>query len=825
MFNEDSVAITTDYSENIPKTEPSPIQIYPLQKTKSTPHLSNSGVGVYFGTEPVSSRDLDPGMGLAVARRTVFRDGDEESFGKVADRVSTGNMGLLTAEFTQADINEQLQLRNAIATGALLTSGRHLQHGDKSQNTRNLEVFTNCSTAIASYIKFYMLLNGSGVGRAYDDALMVVDWKKAPTLLLYLSPDHPDYPHTEAARIQLGIDMQVLPWGTVEDPDGVMTKYISTNFVTDPAAVPSDTIRHRVADSREGWAKAFEILEAMTFKGESSKTLLLDFSRVRKLGSPIGGMQNRPASGPISLMRAFMNMRNHVMLSPRQMPLWEQSLRTDHYFSVEVQVGGARRAARMSTKSWYDPGVLDFARIKSEGGLWTSNHSIMVDRHFWTLVQAPLTEEPLSIKAHTVYNEAIRCSYINGEPGFITGDSLEDHRTGSAWSRPVYTNGEDFQSDRYKTSEASSMLAELAKRAATTTFPVTTNPCGEITLHVMGGVCVIADVAPVLACPITLDSFYPGDISDDLAKQWDDRIEASVRLASRFLIRVNTMNALYGKEIARTNRIGVGPTGLHEWAWMRFGYDFNDLIDEQKSAPFWALVERFSIAAKEEANSYSDYMGLERPLTVTTVKPAGTTSKLFGLTEGAHLPARRQYLRWVQFRGTQDAITGEWDEGSDPRLATYQAEGYPVRTNLTTFPGMTIVGFPTIPLLVRLNIGDRIVTASEATPEQQYQWLRLIEKYWIGETQGNQVSYTMKVYTDNYPLEDYSRIVRYNQPTVRCCAMLPSKPESKLGYEYLPEEEVTADRFDEIVRNIRMSSNSEDVDMVHLQCLSGACPI
>ena len=47
-------------------------------------------------------------------------------------------------------------------------------------------------------------------------------------------------------------------------------------------------------------------------------------------------------------------------------------------------------------------------------------------------------------------------------------------------------------------------------------------------------------------------------------------------------------------------------------------------------------------------------------MTVTTVKPAGTTSKLFGLTEGAHLPARRQYLRWVQFKGARDAASGAW---------------------------------------------------------------------------------------------------------------------------------------------------------------------
>jgi hypothetical protein len=38
------------------------------------------------------------------------------------------------------------------------------------------------------------------------------------------------------------------------------------------------------------------------------------------------------------------------------------------------------------------------------------------------------------------------------------------------------------------------------------------------------------------------------------------------------------------------------------------------------------------------------------------MKPAGTTSKLFGLTEGAHLPSMREYLRWVQFRNGDPLI-------------------------------------------------------------------------------------------------------------------------------------------------------------------------
>lgn len=91
--------------------------------------------GTSFGEAPLPARALDPGMGIAVARRTVFRTDDQEDFGRVAARVAAGNMALLG---DSADPVEQARLRNAIATGALITSGRHLQHGDASQPGRNM---------------------------------------------------------------------------------------------------------------------------------------------------------------------------------------------------------------------------------------------------------------------------------------------------------------------------------------------------------------------------------------------------------------------------------------------------------------------------------------------------------------------------------------------------------------------------------------------------------------------------------------------------------------------------------------------------------------
>jgi hypothetical protein len=783
--------------------------------------------GATFGEAKATPRALDPGMGVAVARRTVFRPEDAECFGRVADRVAEGNMSLLARPPTTTDRIERDRLRNAIATGALITSGRHLQHGDAQQATRNMEVFTNCATAIASFTKFYLLLNGSGVGRAYDDALMAVDWARAPDVLLRLAPDHADFPRDRTALHRFGTEFGLLPWGTLEaeTDEAAIRAFIDREWID---ASPADAVHMALEDSREGWAKAIERIESMAFAGETGRPLLLDFSAIRPRGAPIGGMQGRPASGPLSLMRAIMAIRRDVVARARDGSLpdpWEQAMLVDHFLSVEVQVGGARRAARMATKNWRDPGIIRFIRAKSEGGLWTANNSVMVDAAYWRGVQAARAGSARADDAHAleVFDEVTRCAFVNGEPGFINGDMLEDHRTGRAREKPIYHDGRDVRSKRYQVTDAASLLADLSARAATAHFPCTTNPCGEIVLHVTGGYCVIADFAPLLACPVDPASVLPGVMPDAMAAEWDARVEDSVRLGVRFLMRANSMDALYGEEVRRTNRMGIGPTGLHEWAWARFGLAFDDVLDDAKSAPFWEALARFSGAAKDEADAYADELGRARPFTVTTVKPAGTTSKLFGLTEGAHLPARRQYLRWVQFKGTKGE-SGNWLADSDPLLADYEGRGYPVRT-LRSFPGMAIVGFPTLPLIQRLGIGDRLTTAPQATPEQQYRWLALIERHWIGAERGNQVSYTLKVYTDRHDLAAFRDMLLTHQPNVRCCAVLPSASDSALGYEYLPEEEVAEEEFQAIVAAIRDPALHEALDMAHLTCASGVCPI
>ena len=737
---------------------------------------------------------------------TVVEETRLEEWSDVAARVAGGNASLAPADDFATEYNG---LHRHIAQASILMSGRHLQHGDMGQSARNIEVFTNCSTSALSSLTLYLLLNGSGVGRAYDDAMMAVNWKYAPITVAVIDQSHPDVVSGEITAL---------------DKRSAEHLYGSR-----------DIHHYMVEDSREGWAKAIEKIEAMAFtEWHAEDVLMLDFSNVRPKGAPIGGMQDRPASGPGPIMSTVPKIN---AVRDADMAPWRQAMYIDHYLAEVVLVGGARRAARMATKDWRDKSVIEFINIKrpiefyglsgeeirekkKEGFfsafLWTSNNSVTVDEDFWRYVKEGSFDGNVELcqHAHDVMAAALEASYYDdtGEPGFINQDKLTGHD-----EQVDYSDGKFAESEKYKLDELTlNLTKELARRFNNMKYKMITNPCGEITLTKLGGYCVIADVVPYHAAENGLNAFKP------LNSVWDDDAEDAFRNATRALIRTNTMDALYGPEVRRTNRIGVGFTGFHEWALSRFGFGWHDIVDEEKSKEMWLLMSRYKRAIVDEAKTYSEYLGVNVPHTNTTVKPAGTTSKLFGLTEGAHLPAMREYLRWVQFRN------------DDPLIDEYRALGYPIR-ELKMYSGTTIVGFPTVPEICKIAGSDKVVTAAEATPEEQYEYLRLIEKYWIRGVEadgvtplpesGNQVSYTLKYDPEVTDFAAFSRTLIDGQSTIRCCSVMPQADTS--AYEYTPEEQVTAKEFQAIVDAIHREEDSvkEEIGMEHVDCGSGGCPI
>lgn len=778
------------------------------------------------------ARSFHPGMGQAVAERTILRrkeDGAWETWGDVANRVAVGNTML-----HESGAFDREGFKRHLENATILMSGRHLQHGDENQPSRNLEVFSNCSTSAVSFLLFYLLLNGSGVGRAYDDDLMVVNWDNMPTVRCVLDESHADFDFSADESLR---DAQ--------------HKY----------GKGQNVIWFEVPDSREGWGQAIELVETLTFqKAYRDHLLVLDFSKVRCKGSPIMGMQGRPSSGPRPMMNALHKI---ATLKGAGLEPWLQAMYVDHYLAEPVLVGGARRAARMATKWWKDKGIFDFIEIKRpiefldldprgvaelrEGYaangmfppmsfLWSSNNSVAVDAEFWELVESD-SNSKIARHAKAVFERLTECAYGDGtgEPGIINVDQLV--------AKGTPPKGEFVGSTRYQVMDESKLLLQtISKRAAKKVFPMITNPCGEISLAVWGGYCVIAD-----------NVFYH-------AESLEEAVDASQHSA-RALIRVNLMDNLYGPETARTNRIGVGQTGVHEFAWKFFQVGFRHLVNADfpgynqlastytpdvpvmqivndlmghgdpliRAAAFWEFQGHASRQTMRAAFAYADTLGVTRPHTVTTIKPAGTTSKLFGLTEGWHLPALAHYMRWVQFRE------------DDPLVAEYEAAGYPVRRELKTYRGHAIVGFPTEPTIAGLGMGEDLVLAGDATPEEQYEWLRLGEFFWIeggsvdelvmgteprpgDDRHGNQISYTLKYKPAETSYEAFRDTLLNDQRTVRACSVMPQTDTDNSSYEYLPEQPVTKADYEAAMRKIR-ANLQEEVDREHIDCASGACPI
>jgi adenosylcobalamin-dependent ribonucleoside-triphosphate reductase len=647
---------------------------------------------------------------------------------------------------------ERDSLEDHIAEGRILMSGRHLQHGDEDQADRNMEVFTNCATACTSALSYYNLLNGAGVGRCYDDDVMVVDWDNAPNLVVGTSKDHPD----------IGSAMDL--------PSG------------------DDVVLHVVDDSREGWAKALEIYETMTFLMQPDYTLVLDFCNVRPSGEPIKGMQGRPSCGPVPTMEAFKKVHDNVV--GVGWPKWKQAMYVDHYFADSVLVGGARRAARIAIKHWADPDIFEFIKIKAGGDLWSANNSVGVDQEFWNEVKSNETAD-FVLYASRVFDAITHQSYHGGrgEPGFLNLHKLNANEDGLDWDE--LKKGKFVGSHKYQVEKKTeNLLGHIAMRVQRKRHKFICNPCSEIVLSILGGFCVIGDVVP----------HHCKDMKE---------AEDAVRCTVRALIRTNTMDSIYKGEVQRTNRVGVGLTGIHEWMWEQFIVSFTSACgDTGYSIPFWNSLAVLRRAAEDEAERYSESLGLTTPHTVTTIKPAGTTSKLFGLSEGCHLPAMAYYMRWVQFKK------------DDPLVDEYRGHGYPIK-ELTTFKGMVAVGFPTKPTITDLIPDLHLVTADDASIKDQFTWLSRLEHYWLGPDLGNQLSYTLNFQPKDVSYDEYREMMLDCVPEVRCVSILPIEDTS--AHEYLPNEKITKEEYESWMG--RIESWKEDIGIDHVQCGAGGCPI
>lgn len=294
----------------------------------------------------------------------------------------------------------------------------------------------------------------------------------------------------------------------------------------------------------------------------------------------------------------------------------------------------------------------------------------------------------------------------------------------------------------------------------------------------------------------------------DLAKFSGDSagLRRATHLAARANYRQTCVNLLDGilQEAWHLNNeflrlCGVGITGVVRRPDLS-AYDYTEL---QRTATAGAY-------------SMADELGLPRPKNVTTVKPSGTLSKVMDTTEGVHKPLGKYIFNNVNF--------GK----HDPLVPLCRAAGYKVVDNPND-PEAVLITFPVkwegVPF-DKVNKNGKEMEVNLESAVTQLERYKMLMENWCQQNVSATISYSK---------EEVNDIVEWLYHNWDCYVGVsflfrtdPTKSAKDLGYDYLPQEVVTEETYDEYVAIIQPINldESNDIDApIEDDCTTGHCPI
>lgn len=290
------------------------------------------------------------------------------------------------------------------------------------------------------------------------------------------------------------------------------------------------------------------------------------------------------------------------------------------------------------------------------------------------------------------------------------------------------------------------------------------NPCGEQALHDREA-CNLAENFP--------GQHEPGTDSD-----------ISFRLLVRYCIRqrLTPLSDPRSHEVGLQNmRVGVALGGLCDFDWN----------EEQLS--HWFRVSR------EEADKYADDLRVNRPITVTTVKPSGTISLLNGSSPGIHAPFAPFYLRRARIAK------------NDPMVEALTEAGVPHEVDQYDKTGHTLVfAFPTKAVHTR-------ITVQTETIRDQFERQRAVQENWADNAVSATLSFDAETERD-----ELAACLKEHVPHLKSTTVL-SKSH---GYVQAPYETIDELTYQKLYSRIQhdhplVRGGAFEVD----ECASGVCPV
>lgn len=291
------------------------------------------------------------------------------------------------------------------------------------------------------------------------------------------------------------------------------------------------------------------------------------------------------------------------------------------------------------------------------------------------------------------------------------------------------------------------------------------NPCGEQALENKEA-CNLAEVFParIPGVPLT-------------------QIGHILRLVTRYCIRqrLTPLSHPTSRRAAEKNmRIGVGLGGLCDFEWSQ-----EDLAYMYK-------------VCRTQADLYAKTLGVNAPITVTTVKPSGTISLLNGSSPGIHAPFAEYYIRRVRM-ATNDPFVAAFKEAG----LTYEPCVYDATGNTLAF------SFP-------MHTPNAVATVQNQTLRDQFERQLQVQENWAD----NAVSSTITFGEDEKDL--LAVLLEEYVPRLKSVSCLPKAH----GYAQAPYEVIDKETYESLSKGVDNSHPLVAGGSVAIEeCEGGVCPV
>ena len=399
-----------------------------------------------------------------------------------------------------------------------------------------------------------------------------------------------------------------------------------------------------VGDSRQGWIDALGELLRVTFENDSVEEIVFNVDSIRPMGERIYGFGGT-ASGPEALKGIIQDVHRVLEECPGRKLRSIDCMDICDAIAKGVVAGSSRRSALICL---FEEG--DDLCAYAKRGLFTdpalAHKQYRIQSNNTECIGSSFTEE---FREFLENNPDADWEVINKE--------IEQYKPSPQWLRerfevvrhegePGFCNYLMMCARRWKAVRQWRPECPI-KEIWVKYCNAVSNPCMEIILSAGYHENVNKCGYGVSFCNLStlpLQNFVINSRLDYcLLKQ---AVELIVRIGLRQTCVTMPRDELHKTQIEE-RLLGVSATG---WRML-----FDMLGWDTASPEVIGLQKRMNLWANEEATRYAKVLGVPRPLLVTCVKPEGTSSKVFGSSDGLHWDWAPYYIRRIQM-STTDAL-------------------------------------------------------------------------------------------------------------------------------------------------------------------------